>query len=149
MPSWAPAGYLLGKTQASEYVRGFVAALPSRSATILQPGAIYGTRHTAGGTAVPLWALMQPVSILHRFLGTPLSALANTFPKAFKGVADAPFVDVAKVASVAVKAATAPAPFPGAPLDVRCRTISNAEILEELLPSPDDETRRKNMTKAT
>lgn len=145
MPAWSPAGYLLGKTQATQYARNFVAELPTRSATILQPGAIYGTRHTAGGTPIPLWVAMQPVSVLHRFLGTPLTALANKFPWALKGLADSPFVDVAKVANLAVKAATAPPPFPGAPLDVRCRVVDNAEILEESL----DDVQTKDMTTAS
>lgn len=33
---------------------------------VLKPGAIYGTRYTAGGTPVPLWVAMAPASVVLR-----------------------------------------------------------------------------------
>lgn len=60
--------YYLGKEQGLESARAFADSSPGRSAVVLQPSAIYGTRYTRTGTPIPLWFVMAPVAWLMSLL---------------------------------------------------------------------------------
>ena len=58
----------------------------SFGAAVLKPGAIYGTRHTPGGTPIPLWLLMAPAARIARMMP---SAIAANSPVSVEAVAAA------------------------------------------------------------
>jgi nucleoside-diphosphate-sugar epimerase len=55
-------GYFVGKQLALQAAKRFSEISAEHTATVLCPSAIYGTRHTAGGLAIPLAPLMGPVA---------------------------------------------------------------------------------------
>ncbi|MGK0441418.1 MAG: nucleoside-diphosphate-sugar epimerase [Pseudohongiellaceae bacterium] len=87
--------YYRGKKQAMMAAKSFAASSELRQAAVLQPGGIYGTRHTQGGLALPLSWFMSPLSALQQYL-----------PQAVQNILPAAFVDVKNVAGVAVELAT-------------------------------------------
>ena len=87
--------YAVGKNQTLTAAKAFAASSDLRQVAVLQPSAIYGTRHTAGGTSMPLAWLMSPLSSLQRRL-----------PQSVQGKLPGAFVDVKKVAAAALEWAT-------------------------------------------
>lgn len=57
-------GYAKGKRMALDAAKEFAAAAPENQATVLQPGAIYGTRHLDNGKALRLDWFMRPLAVL-------------------------------------------------------------------------------------
>lgn len=101
MPEWVPKGYRDGKLAAEASAHDF--AKDGRSAVVIKPSAIYGTRNYKG-FPIPLTPLFAPVSWLLR-ASTPLNhALIRTAPSLFRGVLVPP-VPVDSVAAAAVSAA--------------------------------------------
>ncbi len=102
MPAWVPKGYREGKEKAFKAAEAFVEKNPDNSAVVLQPGGIYGVRHTPGGQAIPLQYAMAPLAAIFSGL-TQIGlfpALVKMAPGAFHNVLDAPLVSVDKVAQV-------------------------------------------------
>jgi nucleoside-diphosphate-sugar epimerase len=91
-------GYFVGKQQAWQAAKGFSETSAQHSATVIRPSAIYGTRHTAGGLAIPLAPLMGSVAWL---MGLLPQAIVRILP-------ESP-VSLHRVASSAVQFALAPA----------------------------------------
>ncbi len=90
-------GYAKGKRLTMEAARDFVERAPEQGAVVLQPSAIYGTRHSAAGTPVNLGRVMGPVA-----------SLQNSLPEALKAFLPEPFVSVQAVAAHAVAACLEP-----------------------------------------
>ena len=67
-------GYAKGKRLTMEAARDFVQRAPDHGAVVLQPSAIYGTRHSAAGTPIPLGRVLGPVARLQNSLPEPLKA---------------------------------------------------------------------------
>ncbi len=134
MPRWAPSGYVKGKKMAEQCARDFVAYDPAnaaapaaeptsppqataaapaaaaatlRGAVVLKPGAIYGTRHTPGGTPIPLAPLLAPVAWGLKLLPGPAALLTRAAPALFEGLVVPP-VCVDALAAMVVRGATAP-----------------------------------------
>lgn len=61
-------GYYIGKQKALDAARSFALSSAERSAVVIRPAGIYGTRHTDAGTPIPLWLGMAPVAFLQRLL---------------------------------------------------------------------------------
>ena len=79
-----------------------------RAAVVVKPTAVYGTRHTEGGTPIPLAPVLAPVSLGLR-AAKPLSdRLAALAPAVFEGVLDPP-VPVDAVARAVVDGCLDPA----------------------------------------
>ncbi|NNC98946.1 MAG: NAD(P)H-binding protein [Gammaproteobacteria bacterium] len=55
-------GYAKGKRLALAAAREFSQLSEEHSAVVLQPGAIFGKRHTASGTEIPIDLVMRPLS---------------------------------------------------------------------------------------
>lgn len=129
-PAWAPEGYVKGKAMGEAAARKFVEEAASgsgssgrgddsassegdgeagggsaRSAMVLKPGVIYGTRYEKG-VPIPLGVLFRPVSWLMRTASPVLNPVVNTFPYVLKG-AVVPPASVENVAAAAVDGATA------------------------------------------
>lgn len=56
--------YTKGKDLAYQAAKDFSQTSSEHRATVLQPGAIFGTRHLASGKAIPLGIIMKPLSYL-------------------------------------------------------------------------------------
>jgi nucleoside-diphosphate-sugar epimerase len=56
--------YAVGKQISFEAAQDFSQSSKQHHATVFQPGGIYGTRHTASGTPIPLGAVMGPLAKL-------------------------------------------------------------------------------------
>ena len=89
-------GYYVGKQQALDAARQFAESSPGHSSAVLTPSAIYGTRHSTAGTAIPLGLFMAPIAALQSAVPAPL---ARFLPE--------PWVSVDKVAAAAAELATA------------------------------------------
>jgi len=57
-------GYTKGKRLALEAAKAFSELSSEHRAAVLQPGAIYGTRHLATGKSLPLGTVMKPLSFI-------------------------------------------------------------------------------------
>jgi hypothetical protein len=90
-------GYYVGKQQASEAAADYTRASADNAATVIYPSAIYGTRYTGGGTAIPLGLLMSPVAWLMRRLPVVVSRLLPESPVPLQQVASS-VVDAAMAA---------------------------------------------------
>ena len=77
-------GYYVGKQQASEAAADYTRASADNVATVIYPSAIYGTRYTGGGTAIPLGLLMSPVAWLMRRLPVVVSRLLPESERNFR-----------------------------------------------------------------
>mmetsp|Transcript_24044 Transcript_24044/g.72131 ORF Transcript_24044/g.72131 Transcript_24044/m.72131 type:complete len:242 (+) Transcript_24044:86-811(+) len=98
MPRWLDSvagGYARGKRDAEAAAEAF--AVEGRSAAVVKPTAVYGTRRTAGGLPVPLAPLLAPVSYGLRLAKPAAGWLAAAAPALFDGVLDPP-VPVAALA---------------------------------------------------
>jgi nucleoside-diphosphate-sugar epimerase len=82
-------GYYVGKQQAVDAVRDYTDASDENTATVIYPSAIYGTRHTPGGTAIPLGILMAPVAWLLRRLPAGMARFLPESPVSLQQVASA------------------------------------------------------------
>jgi uncharacterized protein YbjT (DUF2867 family) len=80
-------GYYVGKQQASEAAADYTRASADNAATVIYPSAIYGTRYTDAGTAVPLGLLMSPVAWLLRRLPVVVSKFLPESPVTLRQVA--------------------------------------------------------------
>jgi nucleoside-diphosphate-sugar epimerase len=89
-------GYYVGKQQACEAAADYTRASADNAATVIYPSAIYGTRYTGGGTAIPLGLFMSPVAWVMRCLPVVVSQFLPESP-----------VRVQQVASSVVDAAMA------------------------------------------
>ena len=87
-------GYYAGKHKAFIAAKKFVGSSPHRTAVVLKPSGIYGTRYTKSGIPIPLWLFMKPISYIQRMLP---SFITKHLP--------AKLVSVEEVASAAAKAA--------------------------------------------
>jgi nucleoside-diphosphate-sugar epimerase len=94
-------GYFVGKQLALQAAKRFSELSAEHSATVLRPSAIYGTRHTAGGRAIPLAPLMGPVAWIMGLLPHSILRMLPESP-----------VSLHRVASSVVEFALAP-PAPG------------------------------------
>jgi len=90
-------GYYVGKQQASEAAANYTRASADNVATVIYPSAIYGTRYTGGGTAIPLGLLMSPVAWLMRRLPVVVSRFLPESPVPLQQVASS-VVDAAMAA---------------------------------------------------
>ena len=90
-------GYYVGKQQASKAAADYTSASADNAATVIYPSAIYGTRYTGGGTAIPLGLLMSPVAWLMRRLPVVVSRLLPESPVPLQQVASS-VVDAAMAA---------------------------------------------------
>ena len=124
LPAWAPSGYVRGKADAAGAAEALAAA-GAGGATVLQPGAVFGTRYTATGTALPLGLLMGPASWLLRTwpASSAVSQATRLMPYLLEG-ALVPPVAVEQVALAATDAALGPGSASG------FVTVTNAELLE-------------------
>ena len=105
MPRWLDSvagGYAAGKRDAEAAAAAFAAA-DGASAVVLKPSAVYGTRHTAGGTPIPLGLVLAPVSHGLRLAKPLCDRLAAAAPAAFDGLLDPP-VPVDALAATTVDA---------------------------------------------
>lgn len=57
-------GYTKGKRLAYDAAKAFSELSKQHRAVVLQPGAIFGTRHLANGWSIPLGAVMKPLSYI-------------------------------------------------------------------------------------
>ena len=115
MPAWAAPGYVQGKRMAEACAAEFVASGraggagevtqgAARGALVLKPGAIYGTRHSAGGLPIPLAPVLAPVSWgLHAARGA-VEAATHAAPGLLGG-ALVPPVSVEDLAALAANGA--------------------------------------------
>ena len=65
MPAWlaqAGFGYAIGKQMSEAAATEFAALSPEHRAVIVRPGVVYGTRHTASGTRIPLRPVFEPLN---------------------------------------------------------------------------------------
>jgi nucleoside-diphosphate-sugar epimerase len=109
--------YYQGKLQALTAAELFATSSELHLAAVLQPGGIYGTRHTKSGSRLPLSWFMSPLSWLQQRL-----------PKPIQSVLPAAFVDVKSVAGAVVELATrASKDFP--PSETGFVQVSNAQLL--------------------
>lgn len=105
-------GYYVGKQQALAAAKTFSEASTEHTITVIRPSAIYGTRHTDNGAAIPLTPLMAPIAWMMR-----------AFPKKLLAVLPESPVCLSKVASTVVDIALSPACEPGFAL------IENEQLL--------------------
>lgn len=82
-------GYFVGKQQAFEAALNYAAASDDNAITVIRPSAIYGTRYTRQGTAIPLAWLMAPIAALLRRLPDVISRRLPESPVALEQVAHA------------------------------------------------------------
>jgi len=73
-------GYYVGKQQAIKAATAYTSASENNAATVLYPSAIYGTRYTDAGTAIPLGWFMSPVAWLMRSLPAVVSSVLPESP---------------------------------------------------------------------
>ena len=103
MPPWLDKiaeGYALGKRDAFEALGGFAL---SGGAVVVKPSAIYGTRHTESGYAIPLAPVMAPLSYALR-IGRPVTGFVTGLaPSLLDGLLEPP-VPVHAVAQTVVDA---------------------------------------------
>ncbi|GBG31500.1 MIOREX complex component 2 [Hondaea fermentalgiana] len=120
MPQWAPSGYREGKRKAYDAAVDFANGGSDRSALILKPSGIYGTRHTEGGLPIPLWTVMAPASLAMQGLSRIgiSDFIERSIPSVAKGVLS-PLVSVEAVARAAVDGATM-ATLPGEKNLIEC-----------------------------
>ena len=104
--------YYVGKQQALAAAKQFSETSAEHAITVIRPSAIYGTRHTGGGAAIPLTPLMAPIAGLMRMLPKKLVAVLPESP-----------VPLYKVASTVVDAALSPSCEPSFTL------IENQQLL--------------------
>ena len=82
-------GYYVGKQQAIEAAADYIRASADNAATVIYPSAIYGTRYTGGGTAIPLGLFMSPVAWVMRCLPVAVSQFLPESPVRLQQVATA------------------------------------------------------------
>mmetsp|Transcript_19619 Transcript_19619/g.44533 ORF Transcript_19619/g.44533 Transcript_19619/m.44533 type:complete len:244 (-) Transcript_19619:143-874(-) len=99
-PAWCPSGYAKGKAMAAKCAEEFVGGEASRGALVVKPGAIYGTRHTAGGIPIPLAPLLAPVRFGLNLAPSLVSAATKAVPYLLEG-ALVPPVSVEALAELA------------------------------------------------
>lgn len=117
VPAWGASGYVKGKAMAEACAVAFVENAPksdddksdsscstARGAMILKPGAIYGTRHTAGGWPVPLAPVLGPVSWALQATSGVVAKATEAAPYLLKG-ALVPPCSVESLAATAVDGA--------------------------------------------
>jgi nucleoside-diphosphate-sugar epimerase len=80
-------GYFVGKQLALQAAKEFSELSAQHSATVLYPSGIYGTRHTAGGVAIPLAPLMGPVAWIMGFLPQSILRILPESPVSLNRVA--------------------------------------------------------------
>jgi nucleoside-diphosphate-sugar epimerase len=88
--------YAKGKRLSFEAAQNFANAAQKHVATVIQPSAIYGTRHTRSGKAINIARVMRP-----------LAKLQNALPAMINKVLPEPFVSVDAVAQCTVDACLA------------------------------------------
>lgn len=92
------AGYAKGKQLVIDYARDEFVGTGSNekdsqetdkkhTAVVLQPGGVSGTQYVEGGTALPLWIAMSPVSRILKSM--PIDSMANLAPTPVENVARA------------------------------------------------------------
>jgi hypothetical protein len=119
VPAWGASGYVKGKAMAEACAIAFVENAPKndddkeesstvRGAMVLKPGAIYGTRHTAGGWPIPLAPVLGPVSWALTATSGVVAKATDAAPYLLKG-ALVPPCPVESLAATAVDGALGPA----------------------------------------
>lgn len=80
--------YAKGKRLCLDAAKTFAASSETKGAAVLQPTAIYGTRHTAEGKAIKLETLMSPLSKLQGMMPDPIQRLLPEQLVSVEAVAD-------------------------------------------------------------
>lgn len=80
-------GYYVGKQEAMQAAVDYTRASDGNSATVICPSAIYGTRYTNRGAAIPLGWFMSPVAWLMRSLPPAVTKLLPESPVPLQQVA--------------------------------------------------------------
>lgn len=101
VPSFMKHGYFNGKYKAEAGIQQYY---NNKHYSILRPGAVYGTRYTDRGTAIPLWTIFQPLEYILR--STPINILNNTIIGHYGSLLLTPPINVKDLACTAVDAAT-------------------------------------------
>jgi len=82
-------GYAKGKRLALEAAEEFSTLSDKHTAIVLQPGAIFGTRHLKNGKAIPLGSILKPISYLIPWQFVSVDSVASAVAHA--AISDAPY----------------------------------------------------------